>query len=124
FDIGDVREGRITTLIKTALPLIWPAKAKVWDFGALRLSFTPRQTTEGYEAIRDYQVLRPWLSADEKMALDRAYGEIGTYDRMSICLPPKPVATWRSGLMPLLAIWGGVPAAGLLIWWVAHVLNA
>ena len=124
FDIGDVREGRITTLIKTSLPLIWPDKAKIWDFGALRLSFTPRQTPQGYEAVRDYQVLHPWLSADEKMALDRAYGEIGTYDRMSICVPPKPMATWRSGLITRFAIWGGIPAAGVLIWWMAHVLNA
>jgi hypothetical protein len=124
FDIGDVREGRITTLIKTALPLTWPDKAKVWDFGGLRLSFTPRQTSEGYEAVRDYTVLRPWLSADEKMALDRAYGEIGMYDRMSICVPPKPVVTWKSGLITRVVLWGGLPVAGLIIWGLSRFFTA
>jgi hypothetical protein len=122
FDIGDVREGRITTLIRTTLPLTWPDKAKVWDFGGLRLSFTPRRTAEGYEAVRDYTVLRPWLSADEKLALDRAHDEIGAYDRMSICVPPRPVMTWRSGLLTRAAVWIGAPVVGLLIWLAGRFL--
>ncbi|MDV6329210.1 DUF3857 domain-containing protein [Asticcacaulis sp. 201] len=123
FDIGDVREGRITTLIKTALPLSWPTQARSWDFGGLRLSFTPRQTAQGYEAVRDYTVSRPWLTAEEKMALDRAYSDIGTYDRMSICAPGRAPVKWLPGLMTRAALWGGLPLLGLAIWGVVHLLT-
>ena len=55
---------------------------------------------------------------------DRAYGEIGMYDRMSICVPPKPVVTWKSGLIMRVVLWGGLPVAGLIIWGLSRFFTA
>ncbi len=123
FDIGDVREGRITTIIKTDYELDWPTKPQAWDFGGLRLSFAPRKTAQGYEAVRDYAVTRPWLSADEKTQLDRAYDEIGSYDRLSVHVVPKRVVTWLPGFIGRAAVWAGLPVIGLAIWGIAKLFH-
>ncbi len=122
FDMGDVREGRITTVIKTEYDLDLPTQPKTWDFGGVRLGFTPRVTPGGYEAVRDYAVTRPWLTADEKGALDRAYGEISAYDRLSIRVQERKVLTWLPSFVVRAAIWGAVPLAGGLIWWLTTLL--
>ncbi len=122
FDMGDVREGRITTVIKTDYKLDLPMKSKEWDFGGLRLSFSPQQTASGYEAVRDYAVLRPWLTAEEKGALDRAYGEIGAYDRLSVRVVEKKIPAWLPSFIARAAIWGAVPVAVAAIWWLVSRL--
>ncbi len=122
YELGDVREGRITTLIKTDYKLDWPKKPKTWNFGALRLSFTPRQTAQGFEAVREYTVTKPWLTATEKMALDRAYPEISRYDRMTVAVQQKRIISWLPGFVGRVVIWAGVPVAGLLIWLVTRYL--
>ena len=113
FDMGDVREGRITTVIKTDYKLDLPTKTKSWNFGGLSLSFTPRQTADGYEAVRDYAVTRPWLTPEEKGAMDQAYGEIGAYDRLSIRVVEKRVAPWLPSFLVRVAVWAAIPAIGL-----------
>ena len=122
FDLGDVREGRITTLIKTDYKLNWPMKPKTWNFGGLVLNFSARQTAQGYEAVRDYSVNRTWLSADEKAALDRAYDEVSDYDRLTVSVPGPRIATWLPGFIARAAVWAGVPTVGAAVWYlVAHL---
>ncbi len=123
FDQGDVREGRITTLIKTDYKLDWPTKPKTWNFGGLVLSFTPRQTAAGFEAVRDYAVRRPWLLADEKTALDRAYDEITAYDRLSVKVQESRTLTWLPSFIVRAVIWAGLPVAGLLVWWLVALIR-
>ncbi len=115
FDMGDVREGRITTVIKTDYDLDLPLKSKAWDFGGVSLNFTPKRTSQGYEAVRDYAVSRPWLTPEEKGALDRAYAEIGGYDRLSVRVVEKRIPTWLPGFLTRVAIWGAIPAAAVAI---------
>ncbi len=122
FDQGDVREGRISTIVKTALPIEWPTQGKVWDYGALRLSFTPRKTADGYEAVRDYSVTKPWLSAEQKAAVDRDFDEISSYDRLSLRVPSRRPVLWMPGFLQRAAIWGGVPVVGLIVWALVHLL--
>ena len=116
FDIGDVREGRITTLIKTDYQLDLPIKAMNWDFGGLQLAFTPRRTAAGYEAVRDYRVTRGWLNPQEKVALDRAYDDISRYDRLSVKVAEKSVVTWRQAMVTRAAVWIGLPVVGAGLW--------
>ena len=116
FAIGDVREGRISTLIKSDYQLDLPTKAKSWDFGGLQLSFTPRATKAGYEAVRDYRVTRSWLNPAEKVALDHAYDEVSRYDRLSIKIAEKSVVTWRQALTTRAAVWIAVPVIGAALW--------
>ena len=118
FSLGDVREGRITTLIKTDYQLDWPTKPRTWNFGALVLGFTPRRTAQGFEAVREYSVNRPWLSANEKMDLDRAYDDISAYDRLSVRITGRPKAKWLPSFITRALIWGGLPVIGLVAWWV------
>jgi hypothetical protein len=122
FDIGDVREGRITTVIKTDYDLDLPMKGKSWDFGGVALSFTPRKTADGYEAVRDYSVRRPWLLPQEKTALDMAYQEIGSYDRLAVRVQEKRAVTWLPGFLMRVALWGVIPAAGVIAWLIASKL--
>ncbi|MGZ3306731.1 MAG: DUF3857 domain-containing protein, partial [Asticcacaulis sp.] len=123
FDIGDVREGRITTVIKTDYTLDLPDKPKRWDFGGLQLGFTPRQVPGGYEAVRDYKVMRPWLAPAEKTALDTAYSDISRYDRLSVRVAERTVATWWPGFVTRAALWAGVPAIGLALWAILRLLK-
>ena len=123
YDQGDVREGRLTTLIKTEYPLDWPAKAKTWNFGGLVLSFTPRQVAGGFEAVRDYAVRRPWLSPEEKTSLDRAYDEITSYDRLSVRVREKQAPAWLPAFLTRAAIWAGLPVVVLLIWWLISLIR-
>lgn len=122
FDLGDAREGRITTLIKTDYELDWPMQAKTWEFGGLTLSYTPRRTAEGFEAVRAYTVHRTWLSADEKAALDRAYDEVSEYDRLTVAVQKPKAATWLPGFLTRTAVWAGVPAIGVAVWYVVTQL--
>jgi hypothetical protein len=122
FELGDVREGRITTLIKTDYKLDWPIRPKTWNFGALCLSFTPHLTAQGYEAVREYTVSKPWLTATEKMALDRAYADISRYDRMTVAVQQNRVITWLPGFLWRVVVWAGVPVIGLLVWLAARYL--
>src|SRR6185312_3419226 len=119
FAIGDVREGRISTVIKTDYQLDLPMKARSWDFGGLQLGFTPRRTATGYEAVRHYRVLRGWLDPQEKVALDRAYDEISRYDRLSIKVAETSVVTWRQALTTRAAVWIVAAAAGAALWGLA-----
>jgi hypothetical protein len=123
YDLGDVREGRITTLIKTDYQLDLPKSGKRWDFGGLSLSFTPHFTADGYEAVRDYTVTRTWLTAEEKMALDRANPEIQAYDRLSIRVAEKKIARWFPSFLVRVGIWGALPLAAVLAWLVATLVH-
>jgi hypothetical protein len=121
--MGDVREGRITTVIKTDYQLDLPKTSKSWSFGGLSLSFTPRFTADGYEAVRDYSVTRTWLTAEEKMALDRASGEINAYDRLSIRVAEKKILTWLPSFLVRVAIWGALPLAAGVAWLIASLVR-
>lgn len=123
FDIGDVREGRITTLIKTDYALDLPKTPKTWDFGGLVLSFAGREVAGGYEAVRDYKVTRTWLNPAEKTALDAAYGDIVRYDRLSVRVAQKTVATWFPGFVTRAVLWGAVPAVSVAIWWLSTLIH-
>lgn len=87
YDLGDVRQGRVTTLVQTALKLDWLERSQYWDFGGLKLGFAARRTPHGYESIRDYTVSRPWLWAQEKRQLDQARDELMAFDRVSVRRP-------------------------------------
>jgi hypothetical protein len=89
----------------------------------LSLSFTPRFTADGYEAVRDYSVTRTWLTAEEKMALDRASGEINAYDRLSIRVAEKKILTWLPSFLVRVAIWGALPLAAGVAWLIASLVR-
>ncbi|MDI7774600.1 DUF3857 domain-containing protein [Asticcacaulis sp. EMRT-3] len=123
FDLGDVRQGRVTTTLRTPLHLSWPDAVKSWDFGGLHLSFTARRTQAGYEAVRDYTVTRPWLWAQEKNALDQAHAELSACDRLSLHVPSNLPARWLPGFLLRIGLWGGLPVVGLIIWRIHAVLT-
>ena len=121
YDLGDVRQGRVTTVVKTARRLVWPEARRHWDFGGLRLDVTSRRGQGVYEAVRDYTVVRPWLWAQEKRALDGANAELLAYDRLSLHMPARPAALWLPGFLLRIAIWGGLPALGVLVWLIRRL---
>jgi len=114
YDLGDVRQGRVTTLVKTNLPLDWPEQARGWNYGGLKLALSSRRRPDGYEAVRDYTVTRPWLWAQEKRALDADNPELLLYDRVGIHLPVRSEVLWRPGFLLRAAIWGLLPLLGLI----------
>ncbi|MBW8881160.1 MAG: hypothetical protein JF615_06980, partial [Asticcacaulis sp.] len=63
-----------------------------------------------------------WLSADEKAALDRAYDEISDYDRLTVAVPGRKVATWLPSFIARAAVWAGVPVVGLIAWLIVSTL--
>ncbi|WP_031236890.1 DUF3857 domain-containing protein [Asticcacaulis sp. AC460] len=116
FDLGDVREGRITTVIKTDYKLDWPLKSKTWDFGGLVLGYTGRQTREGFEAVREYSVRRTWLSPDEKAKLDNVYAEVQDYDRLTVAVSGRKPSTWLPSAITRAVVWAGVPIVAVGVW--------
>jgi hypothetical protein len=89
----------------------------------LSLSFTPHFTADGYEAVRDYTVTRTWLTPEEKMALDRANPEIQAYDRLSIRVAEKKLLRWLPSFLVRVGIWGALPLAGVLAWWISTLVK-
>jgi hypothetical protein len=123
YDLRDIRQGRVTTRVETKRNLVWPEGARHWDFGGLRLEASARRTPQGYEAVRDYTVLRSWLWAQEKRALDAAAEDLMVFDRISIVLPARPAALWWPGFALRAAIWGGLPVLGLIIGLIVSVVR-
>ena len=77
--------------------------------------------TTATKAVRDYTVVRPWLWAQEKRALDGANAELLAYDRLSLYMPARPAALWLPGFLLRIAIWGGLPALGVLVWLIRRL---
>ena len=116
YDMGDVRQGRLTTQVITKRDLVWPLAKRNWDFGGLRLEVATQKRAGLYEAVRTYTVTRPWLWAQEKRALDDAHGEMMLWDRLSLNMPGRAAALWLPGFLLRLTVWAGIPVVGVLGW--------
>ena len=112
---------RPAPISQSACAAVWPEARRHWDFGGLRLDVTSRGGQGVYEAVRDYTVVRPWLWAQEKRALDGANAELLAYDRLSLYMPARPAALWLPGFLLRIAIWGGLPALGVLVWLIRRL---
>jgi hypothetical protein len=123
YDLGDVRQARVTTTVRTGRDLTWPQAQRRWDFGGLSLDVASRRAPGVYEAVRDYTVTRPWLWAQEKRALDEAHDELMAWDRLSLNMPGRAAALWLPGFVLRAAVWGGLPVLGVLIWLALRLVH-
>lgn len=92
FDLGAPRKVRVETRLSLPFSLTYPASRDNWDCGGIRGRAETTVTNQSVHLVREYEVIRDHLTAEERVRADDMLPKICVDERIGISVPVRELS--------------------------------
>ncbi|MFT4091977.1 MAG: DUF3857 domain-containing protein [Asticcacaulis sp.] len=101
FDIGGLRQVKVDTRLSLPFSIDYPPSRHNWDLGGIRGRSVTTTTNQSVHLVREYEVVRNHLTAEEKNRAEESLPELYANERIAIFAPEKELSEnlWNTGFI-------------------------